>query len=119
MSSLADIALQDQLHQSQRDIYEGLLREMLRSWLAYQVKAYIKDDGTRELIDLLGKVVVFVSSAAETRNWLTLPAQVRLIRQPIDSGVYDLRYSVNQQHFSLNQVKLNNTIKVWNIRNPN
>ncbi|WP_191602037.1 hypothetical protein [Marinomonas algicola] len=119
MSSLADIALQDQLHQSQRDIYEGLLREMLRSWLAYQVKASIKDDGTRELIDLLGKVVVFVSSAAETRNWLTLPAQVRLIRQPIDSGVYDLRYSVNQQHFSLNQVKLNNTIKVWNIRNPN
>ncbi|MCZ2723636.1 hypothetical protein O1D97_18965 [Marinomonas sp. 15G1-11] len=119
MSSLADIALQDQLNQSQRDIYEGLLREMLRSWIAYQIKSSIKDEGTRQLFDLLGKVAVFASSAAETRNWLTLPAQVRLMRQPVSSGLYNFHYSVNQQHFSLNQVKLDNTMKVWNIRNPN
>ncbi|MFT2110948.1 hypothetical protein [Marinomonas sp. 2405UD68-3] len=120
MASLADIAVQEQLNQSQRDIYESLLREVLRAWLAHKVAASTKDEGTKQLLDLLSKVAIFVSSAAETRNWLTLPAQVRLIRQPLDPGEYDFSYLVNEQHFSLDQVKLRRgSVKVWNIRNPN
>ncbi len=120
MASLADISVQEQLNQSQRDIYESLLREVLRAWLAHQVASSVEDEGTKQLLGILSKVAIFASSAAETRNWLTLPAQIRLIRQPLDAGEYNFSYAVNEQHFSLDQVKLNQgSVRIWNIRNPN
>lgn len=119
MASLADIALQEQLAQAQRDIYEGLVRELLRSWLAYQVAANVQDEGASLLLNLIGQVAIFVSSAADTRNWLTLPAQVRLTRQPIAPGEYSPTYKVKHNTFSLGEVHLKaNEMKVWNLRNP-
>jgi len=93
---------------------------VLRAWLAQKIADSAKDEGTQQLLGFLSKVALLISSAAETRNWLTLPAQVRLIRQPLDPGEYDFSYLVNEQHFSLDQVKLNRgNVKIWNIRNPN
>ena len=120
MSSLADIAIQEQLAQGQRDIYEGLIRELLRSYLAYQVAANVKDEGASLLLDIIGQVAVFASSAADTRNWLTLPAQIRLTRTPLAPGEYSPEYKVNGKQFALGEVSLKaNEIKVWNLRNPN
>jgi uncharacterized protein len=120
MASLADMAFQEQLSQAQRDIYEGLIRELLRSWLAYQVAANVKDDSASLLLNLIGQVAVFASSAADTRNWLTLPAQVRLTRKPLPPGEYTPDYQVNQKTFSLGVIHLEaDKIKVWNLRNPN
>ncbi|MBR7887716.1 hypothetical protein J9B83_02095 [Marinomonas sp. A79] len=119
MTSLADIALQEQLAQAQRDIYEGLIRELLRNWLAYQVAANVENEGASLLLSLIGQVAVFASSAADTRNWLTLPAQVRLTRQPMPAGDYSPRYQVNQRTFSLGDIQLDqDEIKLWNLRNP-
>lgn len=119
MTSLADIAFQEQLAQAQRDIYEGLIRELLRSWLAYQVAVNVEDDGASLLLGLIGQVAVFASSAADTRNWLTLPAQIRLTREPLPPGNYSPNYRVNEKQFSLGEVSLEaNKIKIWNLRNP-
>ncbi|MEP0072369.1 MAG: hypothetical protein ABJE79_06675 [Marinomonas sp.] len=119
MTSLADIAFQEQLAQAQRDIYEGLIRELLRSWLAYQVAANVEDDGASLLLGLIGQVAVFASSAADTRNWLTLPAQIRLTREPLPPGTYSPNYRVNEKQFLLGEVSLEaNKIKIWNLRNP-
>ncbi len=119
MTSLADIALQEQLAQGQRDIYEGLIRELLRSYLAYQLAANVKDEGASLLLGILGQVAVFASSAADTRNWLTLPAQIRLTRTPLAPGKYSPEYKVNNKRFALGDVSLEaNKIKVWNLRNP-
>lgn len=120
MTSLADIAMQDQLSRAQQDIYEGLIREMLRNWLSYQLQSSMQDETAGLLIGLIGKVAVFASSSAETRNWLTLPAQVRLTRTPTKSGEHQLRYRVNNKEFQLNNVQIpSDSLKVWSIRNPN
>ncbi|WP_111637547.1 hypothetical protein [Marinomonas shanghaiensis] len=120
MTSLADIAFQEQLAQAQRDIYEGLVRELLRSWLAYQVSSNVQDQNAALILNLIGQVAVFASSAADTRNWLTLPAQVRLTRAPLPPGEYTPDYQINQKTFSLGKIHLEaNKIKVWNLRNPN
>ncbi|WP_137170502.1 hypothetical protein [Marinomonas sp. FW-1] len=119
MTSLADIAFQEQLAQAQRDIYEGLVRELLRSWLAYQASSSVQDQNVALLLNLIGQVAVFASSAADTRNWLTLPAQVRLTREPLPPGNYTPDYKVNKKSFSLGEVSLEaNEIKLWNLRNP-
>ncbi|WP_100636423.1 hypothetical protein [Marinomonas sp. ef1] len=119
MTSLADIAFQEQLAQAQRDIYEGLVRELLRSWLAYQVSSNVQDQNAALILNLIGQVAVFASSAADTRNWLTLPAQVRLTREPLAPGEYSPDYRVNNKTFSLGKVNLEaNKIKLWNLRNP-
>ncbi|REG82645.1 hypothetical protein [Marinomonas pollencensis] len=120
MTSLADIAVQEQLFEAQRDIYEGLVRELLRSWLADRVARSVDDDTASLILSLLGQVSVFASSAADTRNWLTLPAQVRLTRKPLRAATYDPHYAVDNKDFSLGQIVLQpNEIKVWNLRNPN
>lgn len=120
MTSLADIAFQEQLAQAQRDIYEGLTRELLRSWLAYQVAQNVEDKNAALLLNFIGHVAVFASSAADTRNWLTLPAQIRLTREPLPPGEYNPHYQTNKQQFSLGTVTLEpNKITLWNLRNPN
>ncbi|QUX94428.1 hypothetical protein C0J08_02930 [Marinomonas sp. CT5] len=119
MTSLADIAFQEQLAQAQRDIYEGLVRELLRSWLAYQVSSNVEDKNAALLLNLIGQVAVFASSAADTRNWLTLPAQIRLTRESLPPGEYMPDYQVKDKKFSLGKVKLDaNKITLWNLRNP-
>nr|WP_264193972.1 hypothetical protein [Marinomonas algarum] len=119
MTSLADIALQEQLAQAQRDIYEGMIRELLRSWLAYQIAANVEDEGAKLILSLIGQVAVFASSAADTRNWLTLPAQVRLTRTPLPAGQYSPQYQTNTGTFSMGEVQLQpNKITLWNLRNP-
>ncbi|BFM50642.1 hypothetical protein [Marinomonas sp. THO17] len=119
MTSLADIAFQDQLANAQRDIYESMIREFIRTWLAYRVSSEIQDDSASLLLNLIGQVTVVASSAADTRNWLTLPAQVRLTRQALSAGEYSPEYETNGKSFTLGKTQLkNNEIKVWNLRNP-
>lgn len=120
MTSLADITMQVQLSQASRDIYETLLRELLRNYLAYKVSSEVQDETASLLLGFVGKIAVLASASSETRNWSTLPAQVRLTRQAADTGLQSLNYQANGRNFTLDPFELNkNQIKVWNIRNPN
>ncbi|GAB3488109.1 COG3014 family protein [Marinomonas epiphytica] len=120
MTSLSDIAFQQQLAVAQRDIYESLLRELVRSWLAYQAASQVEDQATSLILNLVGQVAVFASSAADTRNWLTLPAQIRLTRTPLPPGEYQPTYQVNNKVFKMGTISLSeNQTELWNLRNPN
>ena len=120
MTSLADITMQVQLSQASRDIYETLLRELLRNYLAYKVSSEVKNETASLLLGLVGKIAVLATASSESRNWSTLPAQVRLTRQPANTGLQSLTYKTNGKDFTLDNVELNkNQIKVWNVRNPN
>ena len=120
MTSLADITMQVQLSQASRDIYETLLRELLRNYLAYKVSSEVQDETASLLLGFVGKIAVLASASSETRNWSTLPAQIRLTRQAADTGLQSLNYQTNGRNFTLDPFELNkNQIKVWNIRNPN
>ncbi|RBO84685.1 hypothetical protein [Marinomonas aquiplantarum] len=119
MTSLADIAFQEQLANAQRDIYESMVREFIRSWLAFRITSEVKDEGAAMLLNFIGQISVLATSAADTRNWLTLPAQVRLTRTPLKAGQYQPTYQTNGKDFSLGEISLEaNKIKVWNLRNP-
>jgi hypothetical protein len=108
------------LSQASRDIYETLLRELLRNYLAYKVTSEVQDETASLLLGLVGKIAVLASASSESRNWSTLPAQIRLTRQPAETGVQSFSYKTNNKDFQLDQFELNkNQIKVWNIRNPN
>ena len=120
MTSLADITMQVQLSQASRDIYETLLRELLRNYLAYKVSSEVQDETASLLLGLVGKIAVLASASSETRNWSTLPAQIRLTRHAAEAGLQSLNYQANGKNFTLDPFELNkNQIKVWNIRNPN
>lgn len=119
MTSLADIAFQEQLANAQRDIYESMIREFIRSWLAFRITSEVQDEGAAMLLNFIGQISVLATSAADTRNWLTLPAQVRLTRTPLKAGKYQPTYETNGKQFSLGETSLKaNKIKVWNLRNP-
>lgn len=119
MTSLADIAIQQQLANANRDIYEALIKELIRNQLAFQVTQQIDDPAVNLLAGLLGKVAVLATVAADTRAWSTLPAQIRLVRQPVTKGVQSFTYKIQAQQFTLENVTLKeNDIKVWKIRNP-
>lgn len=120
MTSLADISIQVQLSQSSRDIYETLLRELLRNYLAYKVTSEVQNETASLLLGLVGKIAVLASASSESRNWSSLPAQIRLTRQAANTGQQTLNYKAGEQNFTLDEFSLNkNQIKVWNIRNPN
>jgi hypothetical protein len=120
MSSLADIALQDQIAHAQRDIYEGLVRELLRAWLAKQAQQQlVKDNTLGMLVGFASQVALMATSAADTRNWLTLPAQVRLQRRPLAAGTYTPNYQVGEHSFTMEQTQIaSGEMKIWNLRNP-
>ena len=120
MSSLADIALQDQIAHAQRDIYEGLVRELLRAWLAQQAQQQlVKDNTLGMLVGFASQVALMATSAADTRNWLTLPAQVRLQRRPLAAGTYTPNYQVGEHSFTMEQTQIaSGEMKIWNLRNP-
>jgi len=119
MSSLSDIALQEQLSNAQRDIYESLVRELLRSWLAFRIANSVHDNTAKLILSLVGQVAVFSSSAADTRNWLTLPAQIRLTRIPLKAGDYTPQYKINNKDFSHDKIVIKpDNITLWNLRNP-
>jgi len=120
MTSVAGIAIQEQLGNAHRDIYEALIKELIRNQLAYQVTKQISDPTANLLLSLVGKIAVAASVSAETRNWLTLPAQVRLIRQPVKTGKQSFNYQTKSAVFNMKEVDISeNDIKLWTIRNPN
>lgn len=119
MTSVADIAIQEQLGNAHRDIYEALIKELVRNQLAYQVSNQVSDPTASLLLGFASKIAVTASVSAETRNWLTLPAQVRLVRQPVDAGTQSFTYQTQVNTFHLDEVNLKeDELKVWTIRNP-
>jgi hypothetical protein len=80
--SLSQVALQEQLLNASNDLYAALARATLKNVLAAETGSALGGGLGR-----LGmKLVAAGTSAAETRNWLTLPYRIRLVRVPVEPG---------------------------------
>ncbi len=87
-SSLATIAVQDQIREAGRDMQAALARETSKLLLVHQAAKEIskEDQNLGAAAKLLGQLTMVSTSAAETRNWLMLPAEIRIQRYPLQSG---------------------------------
>jgi len=87
--SLARLAIQSQIVAANDDMNEALSREALKGILILNaLKA--PDQDASPLAGLATSLVTMVTSAAETRNWLTLPSAIRIRRIPLTNGTHEV-----------------------------
>lgn len=89
-TSIADIALQDQLVEAGTDLREAVGRELVKAHFARQISDNAKGEAAL-VLGLVSRFATIATSAAETRNWLSLPFAVRLQRIPLAPGDYPVR----------------------------
>lgn len=103
METVAQLALQNQLLNASADMHAELARATMKSLLAHKA-------GEQNVwAGLAGKIYASASTAAETRNWLTLPERIRIRRIPVSPGEHTLTvdtYAKNNQQLSRNVHKL-------------
>ena len=89
--SVAELALQNQLLTAGRDLRIALARAALKNILAAEGgkalgKQTVGSELGAKIFQILGKGIASASSAAETRNWLLLPREIRVLRLPVSAG---------------------------------
>lgn len=87
-SNPALMAIQEQMVNSGRDINQAFSRAALKAVLAQQVGSVGGEYGS--LLSLAAKVAFQFTEAAETRNWLLLPQEIRLARLVVEPGEHEL-----------------------------
>ena len=85
----ATMGLNEQLLSANKDIRLALARGIVKA-LAAQKAAELAGGQLGGLLAVVGQVASQLSDAAETRNWLMLPYEVRITRIPLDAGSYDI-----------------------------
>jgi hypothetical protein len=118
--SLAHIAVQQQLVAASGDLQEAMAREAFKG-LAVAKTASLAGGDAGAVINFFGKLTATAMAAAETRNWLTLPGQVRVKRVALDAGQHQLKLtsqlsdgSVKVHTSSVNIEK--GKMSVWKVR---
>jgi hypothetical protein len=82
--SIAQLALQEQLLNAGDDMTQALAREAIKAVTTDVVAKNTGEYG--QLFSLLGKITAIATSQAETRNWLTLPYEMRVTRIAVEEG---------------------------------
>jgi len=89
--SLASIAVNEQIFNASSDFNESLARESVKNLMAYQLGEGVGASlGVNGLLGSLSKIAMAVSSSAETRNWLTLPYEIRVMRVSLPAGQHQV-----------------------------
>ena len=83
------MGLNEQLLNANNDIRLALSRGIFKA-LTTQKAAELAGGQLGGFLAAVGKVASQLSDAAETRNWLMLPYEVRITRIPLDAGSYDI-----------------------------
>ncbi len=87
---LSSLAIQDQLKVARSELYEAITRELLKRRLAHEIGRR-SDKNRGEIFSFLADMVVAATSAAETRNWLSLPASIQVQRLALTPGRHQVR----------------------------
>jgi hypothetical protein len=88
-ASPANMGLNEQLLNANEDIRLALTRGVFKTLTANKAAALAGGE-LSGLLAAVGKVASQLSDAAETRNWLMLPYEIRITRMPLDAGRYDV-----------------------------
>ncbi|MFA9460609.1 hypothetical protein [Thiohalorhabdus methylotrophus] len=100
--SLAQLTMQEQLLNASSDLYNALARATLKNVAGSEAGGMVSSalGGGEGLGSLAGKLLASGSSAAETRNWLTLPYGIRLMRVAVEPGKHHLELTTLTQNGS-------------------
>lgn len=117
-ANLGLMAIQEQMVNASVDINQALARSALKAVLAQQLEKVNQNYGA--LFAMAGKLALQFTDAAETRNWLLLPQDIRLQRTVLEPGEHTVEISSqftgrNQQH----QQDINlsaGEIYLWQVR---
>ncbi len=111
--SLSQIAVQEQLLSASSDLYGALARATLKNVLAAETGSALGGGLGR-----LGmKLVAAGTSAAETRNWLTLPYGIRLARVAVAPGEHRMVLTTySQAGAELDQSQKTVTVRPGEVR---
>jgi hypothetical protein len=88
-ASPANMGLNEQLLNANNDIKLALARGIFKA-LTAQKAGELAGGELGGFLAAVGKVASQLSDAAETRNWLMLPYEVRITRIPLDAGSYEV-----------------------------
>lgn len=99
-AALAQVAVQEQLLNSSRDLYRSLARATLKNVSAAEGGGLLASalGGGEGLARLAAKLIAASTSAAETRNWLTLPYHIRIARIPVQPGTHQVAVTTLTRH---------------------
>lgn len=82
-------------------IVRQALRIALQAGASATVNNNVKDDGTKAIVNLLFSGYSALTSAADLRNWLSLPNDVQIADQFIHAGKQTVNLRYNNQHKTL------------------
>lgn len=118
--SIAQLAIQEQFLNADSDLQSAVAREVLKNTLATQtgeklgglLKGGDAGKALGDLLSFVGKVASAATSAAETRNWLTLPYVIRIQRIALPPGSHDIKLITSSIHRGLKYNEVNKEVKV-------
>lgn len=117
--SVAHLAVQQQLLDATVDIQEAMAREAFKNLSANQLASVGGDAGA--VLGFIGKLAANASSAAETRNWLLLPDQIKVTRIPLTPGAHTVTLTSEpikgRKQVQTKQVEIKSgEMAVWKVR---
>ena len=117
--SVANMAVQQQLLASSSDLQEAMARAAFKNLTA--AKAASVGGDAAAVLGFIGKIAANASSAAETRNWLLLPGQIKVTRMALPAGQHQVKLvsevkagKTSQQTTSVNIEP--GKMAVWKVR---
>ncbi len=119
--SLSHIAVQQQLLAASEDLQESMAREAFKGLTTAKVASLGGDSQAGAILGLLGKITTAATSTAETRNWLSLPGQIKIKRVPLDSGAHSVtlstRHADGEVRVQTHEVNIEaGKMTVWKVR---
>ncbi len=117
--SVAHMAVQQQLLAASGDLQEAMARAAFKNLTA--AKAASMGGNASAVLGLIGKIAANATSAAETRNWLLLPGQIKITRMALPAGSHQLKLvsQVNSKNTASNTTQVNiekGKMAVWKVR---
>ena len=118
-SSPAQMGLQEQIVNSGFDIQMALARASLKALTASKVGEAGGEFGG--LLAMAGKLTAQLTDAAETRNWLLLPSDVRIRRVALEPGTHQLTLDSTLEYGRTQRQQETVTLKsgdihLWQVR---
>ncbi|MBU2039399.1 MAG: hypothetical protein KKH95_09660, partial [Gammaproteobacteria bacterium] len=106
---------------SSTDIQLALARSSLKALTAQSVASAGGSGSLGSILSMAGKLTAQLTDAAETRNWLLLPSDIRIRRVVVEPGEHtlalDSTLNVGQRQSAQEQVNLKaGDIHLWRVR---
>lgn len=120
-SNPALMAVQEQMVNSSTDIQLALARSSLKALTAQSVASAGGSGSLGSILSMAGKLTAQLTDAAETRNWLLLPSDIRIRRVVVEPGEHtlalDSTLNAGQRQSAQEQVNLKaGDIHLWRVR---